>query len=564
VSDVLSGAIPPGGTARAQTKASPPLDRADTSGYFGAAGAASGAQLGLTLGIVECGADLCADSSKDAGASAIAVFQPSTLPDTQTLYLIGDPASTVHPVEGLLVEDDQAAGDGPDGGVDWQLLARSTLTTPATITVDTFDVELAGLTTPSDSVRSSYIASAIAAAQSDVVCVTEIPFDRDKRVIASAALPKNGGNFGYSYYLASDLTTPPTSALTWSGATPATLMTSACASSTDALRALAGCAASSCVAGGGSGIDGGAFPGSPIVSASCLEARCLNEVASLISSDPVCTDCAMLYLVSGYDVSTMYDECGSDAQDPYGQFEYAGMNGTMILSRYPFARNRVGEDDTSAYLFPGSSFRRAALRANVQLDSSTTIDVYCAELTSPPGGWSVLTYTGLYASPDAGLYADEVSDDDGWRDERSLQARDLVDWVKSQSQGAPAVLAGEWNAGLAESKGDSGTPLLAASDPEVLRRFLDAGWVPAHPADHTTACTRCNGNPYQAGAPVTADGTLGVDTTTTFLLGFPASATIYETIWDVGVGDIPAITGMDGGPFPLSPDYPRRVQILRP
>ena len=98
----------------------------------------------MTLGIVMY------PQGSSPSTDAVAIFSPSSVPDTQTLYLIGDPINDVHPIQGLLVEDNIAMTPpaGIDGGADDVFLASSTLTTPPAITVDTFYAALWGETAP--------------------------------------------------------------------------------------------------------------------------------------------------------------------------------------------------------------------------------------------------------------------------------------------------------------------------------------------------------------------------------------------------------------------------------
>jgi hypothetical protein len=529
-----------------------PFTKTDSSGYVGGIDSGQAGQTGMTLGIVTF-------PQGSSSNKAVAIFSPSPIPDTQTLYFIGDPANNLHPLQGLLVEDDTAAaaaGTSPtDGGIDQQFLAKATLTTPPTITVDTFDVELYGLSAPNDSVRSGPIAAGIAARQTDVMCITEVDFDSDKKAIAAQA-----GNFPYSYWVATNVQTPPTNAAGWYNNTPAKITTAACNGSESGLAAVATCMASDCSTGKSASVDAG------VTSTACME-QCGNQIIEVLTTNPTCVDCMIFYLQSGINIDTMQTECGSDVNDPYGQFDYGGMNGTMVLSRIAFATNPDGSPQTEYFVFPGSNYHRLILRTTLQVDSATTMDVYCAQLVYPNNGSSVITYTGPYATPDAGLYPGEntATGDNGWRDEQSLQARDAIEWIQSQSGQKPAIVAGSWISSPGYTP-DGGAPVLDPYDPEVYAQFIKAGFAPAHPIGYKPSCEVCNTNPYAAGSPLTTDGTIGFDWTTTFLLNFPAASTLQETFWDTDPsGWTIQIPGMDAGtPFPMSPYYPRSVQILRP
>jgi hypothetical protein len=548
VSDLLLASPIAPGQVPAQGSGAEPLSKADSSGYVGGINSGNASQAGMTLGVVAY------PQPGPVSDTAVAIFQPSSVPDTQTLFVIGDPSNNVHPIQGLLVEDDSAAGTGStDAGVDQQFLAKATLTTPATILIDTFDVRLYGLQAPYGSIRAPLIAQALAARQTDVICVGEVDYETDKaNIVAMAA----NGNFPYAYWVTTNLQSVPSDSKGWYGTTPPLVTTAICAAEEDAgtLQALGTCA-TKCSSGSNDDPDAG------ITSIACLENDCVNQAVGFVK-DPACLDCVAYYMVDGYSIDLMEKECGTDSHVPYGQYSWLGQNGSLLLSRYPFAKTDAGADDTEYFLFPGSSYRRIILRARLQLDSVNQMDVYCAQFVSPDTGNEINQYAGFYATPDAGLYPTELTADNGWRDEDNLQARDTIEWIKSQSTTRPAIVAGIWSSSPGYAP-DGGAAILEPHDPEVFAQFTNAGFVVAHPANYTPDCSSCNTNPYNAGAPITTDGTIGFDFTAAFLYNFPNGSTLSDTFWN----NTPAewnVPVPDGGMFPLSMTYPQSVQILRP
>jgi hypothetical protein len=264
-------------------------------------------------------------------------------------------------------------------------------------------------------------------------------------------------------------------------------------------------------------------------------------------------------------IDTMIDQCGTNIHDPYGQYSWDGQNGSMILSHFPFAKDSKGKPMTDAFIFPGSNYRRVILHARLQLDANDQLDVFCGQFVSPDTGSTVLTYSGDYATPDAGLYAGESDDPGatGWRDEDSLQARYAIEFIKAKAGKRPAIAAGYWE--TAAQMGDAGgKPILAAHDIEVYDRLLAGGLVPAEPAGYTPDCSTCNDNPLQGS--VTTDGTIGYDITTTFLYNFPEASTLSETWWDRTPDQwvVPEDAGTPSGKIPMSGVYPHNVVVLRP
>jgi hypothetical protein len=553
VSGVLSNAPIAPGQATPQQPASPPLTAADASGYFGGIDSGQAGQSGMTLGIVMY-------PGGTPSTNAVAIFSPSSVPDTQTLYFIGDPSNDVHPLQGLLVEDDAAMAPAPiDGGADDVFLAASTPTTPPAITVDTFYAALWGETAPYDLERRQPIFDALSTHQSDVLCIGDMNFDSDKQAMVAAAVKT--GNYPYAYWVHTDITTPPTNSSDWYGNTPAKVTTAACASeyANGKLADSAKCA-SQCSSSTADPIDGG------VSSIVCLEGACTNTIVGDLAQDMVCMDCFLLYLQSFFDIDFSMQECGTDTNDPYGQYNWGGNNGELLLSAHPFATKPDGTPDVEAYIFPGTIFRRALLRAKVQINSDAKLDVYCGQFVYADKGLQVMSYDGLYATPDAGLYPTESTVDNGWRDEQSLQARDAIQWVAAQSGSNPAIIAGEWHT----SPGYP--PVLEAYEPEVFNQLVTASatntspWVPAHPTNYQQTCTYCNDNPYNA-APLTTDGTTGYDYMMTFLYNFSPNSVLSETIWDNQPGQWTIqFQGVDAGAasFPLSQFYGRSVQVLLP
>ena len=210
-------------------------------------------------------------------------------------------------------------------------------------------------------------------------------FDEDKKEMVQAALPANGGNYPSrtgSYHIQ----TAPTNSDAWNGKPPPLITTAACAAEQASGKlALAAACSYQCASIGPLSADGGS-PDAAVSSVTCLEAACTNTVVAAFNGDLVCQDCFLLYIQSFFPIAYAQQECGTDTHDPYGQYNWGGNNGELILSQHPIV-------SSEAYIFPGTIFRRALLHTVIQVNANTKLDVYCGQFVYADKGLQVMNYT---------------------------------------------------------------------------------------------------------------------------------------------------------------------------
>jgi len=185
------------------------------------------------------------------------------------------------------------------------------------------------------------------------------------------------------------------------------------------------------------------------------------------------------------------------------------------------------------------------LRAQVQLTPTEAYDVYCGNVTT---GQSQVPYSGAYGATNT-----------GWYDENALQIAKLVAEIPTRSGAAKAIVMGNFNTSEAYSDPNSGKPLVAALNPDLLatlrQTFAEAvpttnGFLPQ--------CNYCPTNPYNT--DITDAGTW---TDRIFLLNIPASKVVGASY---GFQDaVVPLAGADGGAAmaPLSNAWSYRAVISR-
>ncbi|HEY1697768.1 MAG TPA: hypothetical protein VGG39_36660 [Polyangiaceae bacterium] len=491
--------------------------------------------------------------STENGVNAAPVFQGATqalfvsptssVPDTQTLFVLGDSGDDLYPPRGLLCEDALTLGDAgasSSGGV----LASCQLSALPNLTVDTFNIALFGDDAPFEDDRRPAVLDAIARRPADVMCVLEANRDTDKAAIAAAAKAR----FPYAYYVTTDLDTPFSGQGTDDGGGETPTSGPPCPPSlASVVDGIIQCLAQSCST---TGDTSGYVPVED-----CMEHSCPDLFGQLLySADTTaltCGACLAYNVTSDTPLAQAETSCTTDSRQP---FAFQGMTPSMILSRYPLA-------NTQAYELPSTGWRRAGLYAQLQLEDQN-VDFYCAQLTSPLLA-GLVPYVGAYGTPDAGTTG-------GWEAEQDMQVRQVISWVQGITPpGGHAIIAGDWHAGLAASipAADGGAmPVLVDTAPEVLRALDQAyggPFVRAEPPGYAPSCEYCPApaNPY--------NGTIGAaDLTATFLLGFAPGSALADSFWGTDAGAV-TLTYLpfdpdDGPTGPLSPYYPRSVQILRP
>ena len=465
---------------------------------------------------------------------ALFAFTTPGDPDVQTLFAIGDSSDSNHPIRGLLCEDD------PHATGSTALLASCALTALPSLAVDTFNTSLYGADAPFNDARKSYVYNAIAGRSSDLMCLIETSGDYSG--IVSAAK----GTFPYSYFVKTDLDTTPTDPTDAKGNTPPAPTAPPCAGIDPAIvQSIYQCIAQDCTT---TNDEAG-----QIATAGCLSGACAGPITQLYyqgTAQDACIDCILYYANSELSLATGHQACTSDPRQPFG---YEGMNGTLMLSRYPLT-------NTQAFILPGTGFRRAILYAQVVLEDQT-VDFFCGQLISPLVDGE-LPYVGNYG-------VDIPNQENGWEDEQDLQAQKAVAWIKSITQQTkhPTIIAGDWHATQGTPDDDGGAFVLAPQSPEVMALFdqsLGGAFVRAEPTPYADACEYCPSptNVYNSGSNVYPE-----DFTPMFLARFPASSTTDDTLWgQANVVPLPTIPyePAPASSGPISPYYGRLVHVLRP
>ncbi len=490
-----------------------------------------GAQLGLAI---------------SGSTSAFAIFGLLGSFDTdETVFAIGDPQNNGHPIRALECTDGRPAAGAPDAGQSG-LLAACTLTALPTLSVDTVNAALYGAAASFEVQRRAAVYAAIAARQSDVMCLAEVDTQADKDGIIAAAKAW----FPYSYYITTDLSTQPSDPTQEDGGTPAVSTTPPCGPvDPTKVQNIFKCTATHCSEDGGLG--------SPIVTDSCLGAECTLPFAQIYEDslqDDECFDCIIDYLTS---FSTLTEAQTACTTDPHQGMAFTGQSPGMILSHYPLA-------NTDSIVLPSTNWRRQVLYAEVQLPDAP-VDFYCGQF-SPPAIDADQPYDGYYGADKTTNLADGgVAIENGYEDEQNVQVKRLIAYVtqKSKATGRPAIISGFWDSSVLASDAQ-GNVLTNASSPEVMQAMdsqYGGPFMRADPQGYQAFCDECPQNPYYPGE-------LPLDVQATFLFQYPPGSTTDESIW--GTDDTVPIVGNaynpapDGGVGPPFEVYPRNVRLVRP
>ena len=490
---LLGAPVPFGGVEPAGTK--PVAGSLDQNGYLTML--ASDYQLG---------------AAEDGTTKALLVASVSNKAAIYSLYAIGNAADPAHPVRGLFCDEGASAG----------VVSQCTLTPLSTLSIDVFNAGLYGANAPSEDARRPYIVDALAKRDSDVMCVVEVSRKSDRDQIAAAAA---SGAFKHAYAPQMDLGTPMTDPTTKDGVTPPPSTTSSCNGVDPAMvNDVYQCMIDNC----------SAKPGDPKSAisgdTSCLSSKCASKFLPLFGGDPSqqrCFDCIVTNASAYEPWDSGKQICTTEVRP---NLAFHGENPSMILSRFPIKQ-------TDVFVLPSTSFRRSVLYAEVEIEPGRTVDTYCAQLSSPFLD-DTLPYTGNYGT--------------SYDDEQKLQAQRLIAWVQSKSEGRPAIIAGDFHAGVAVAQG--ATKVLADLDPDVIKA-LRAAFVEAKAPQWKPTCTYCPNakNPYNGDF-------VGIAIEGVYLANFPELPTTDESIlFDTPV--VPLPTGTTGM---LSPSFGLNVRVIRP
>jgi hypothetical protein len=215
--------------------------------------------------------------------------------------------------------------------------------------------------------RRAAILEAIAADTSDVVCLSLVFRDSDKKAIAEAARAR----FPYSYWAPTHFDTVVTDVAGVHGVEPPPYTTPPCGpSSWPALDRALACLQSACDDGTGH-----------LTEVGCPTTRCLVELTTLGDADPRCAACS---------VTALADESFEDGrkqctENVRGDLAFRGQNGQLLLSRRPLR-------EASFHPFPTTSVRTGVVRASITAGTAP-LDVYC---TGAPIGYLAQYYAGPY------------------------------------------------------------------------------------------------------------------------------------------------------------------------
>lgn len=400
---------------------------------------------------------------------------------------------------------------------------------PQELTIDTFNVALAGAFIPFEAERRPYIADAIAASDADVLCLQEVWTQEDKERIREAAEE----TYPYSAFVEDDLDTDVDDPTDQQGEVPPEPTTAPCpdvdsgagVTIADQMNAAVDCVRDNC----------STMPGSEdgrTTSADCASSSCVGAVATLLFGDAEQQRCYAC-IATQLPTSTFADIRSSCENVINQDLAFDGQNGLMILSAHPLTT-------IEEWVLPGTWNRRTILNATVEVPNETELDVYCNHLTP------VFDASPINIYPYTGQYGEGMTDAGGWQAEQELQAQKLVDYVEETSGGRPAVIAGDFNSGKAYPSQDIGAEAVETLD------LLESAFILAYAADYTPQCTFCSTNPLTG-----TDSSVWIDHVLLYNLSEEAIVST-ERVFDENVVPV------DDTMVPLSDHFGLRARIVVP
>ncbi|MBW2215485.1 MAG: hypothetical protein JRF48_13930 [Deltaproteobacteria bacterium] len=203
---------------------------------------------------------------------------------------------------------------------------------PLDVVIDSFNVALAGAFIPFEAERRQPIADAIAASESDILCLQEVWTQADKEMIRDAALAA----YPHSAFFVDDLETPLDDATDQQGEVPPPPTGVPCpeveveqgVTIVDQMNDAVNCVQEFCSTTTPDDEDG------QTTSAGCASSNCVPTVAPLLFGDAQqqrCYACVITQLPTET-FGFMRNSC---ATDPKQDLAFRGDNGVMILSRHP-------------------------------------------------------------------------------------------------------------------------------------------------------------------------------------------------------------------------------------
>lgn len=345
------------------------------------------------------------------------------------------------------------------------------------VTVDTFNVALAGAFIPFEAERRQPIVDAIAAADADILCLQEVWEQSDKDLVEAGATD----TYPHVVSFEDDLDTEVNDPTDQNGEIPEAPDGVPCpdvepddpqtpegVTILDQMNAACDCLRDNCSTIEGS--DEGRT-----VSAECASSSCVGAVAPLLfGADPRQLRC-YASVITQLPTEKIGDIRTRSSSIENQDLAFRGQNGLMILSRYPLS-------NATNWVIPGTWNQRNILSATAQLPNGAELDVYCNHLTPIFDGGEINTfpYTGRYGLGETGPA--------GWQAEQELQAEKLVSRVAEISGTRPAVILGDFNAGR-----EFPPDIVAEGEPTM--DILESAFELAYTEDYEPLCTFCVSNP---------------------------------------------------------------------
>jgi hypothetical protein len=496
---------------------------------FGTVGVSTNAQLPSDGNGYEQISLLGGTLSMGAGPAGTTSVTISAVPvlngqDSYTAFAIGLPGDPSFPEELYVCDERQADG----------VLTQCANGGSTDVTVDVFDPYLWGPFAPLVPLRQPAVVAAIAALQSDVVCIPDAyPDAVDEAILAQAK-----ARFPYSVHFDDTLTTPiddPTGA---DGGIPAPPTEPPCGGGLDALlEPFLSCVEQYCASPIGD--DDASVMQEP---SACLTQNCSGPAEALVLGTDVqtlrCWTCALFSLQGTATIAQARSACTTDV---HAGLAFTGQSGTVVLSRYPIA-------NAEQWVLPATDWRSSIIRAPITLPGGKELDAYCMLLSDPVSSLTV-PYTGVYGNGKTDVTA--------WLAELTLQVQKVIAYVQRKSPGIPAVVAGEFYTGPAAS---DGTPSL---NPTAYQIFASA-FALAATSSGPPGCTFCANNPILSPPGSTPSDTNEL-TSYPLLANVPVTDVLSTSLelqtpfLDAGLTDAGAYI------VPLSPYYDYRATLhIRP
>ncbi len=196
----------------------------------------------------------------------------------------------------------------------------------------------------------------------------------------------------------------------------------------------------------------------------CGVNECTGEVEALAANDPQCAAAVFAQIGrSSSEIFELQDELLSGSQRA-GLFAFDGSSGTLLFSKFPLSNIQVLD-----FFDISTSSRRVALFATVT-SNGVSQNVGCTHLTSNLEG--LLPYTGSFGS---------------WEEEARAQAGNLVEFSEAYAGGNPVFLAGDFNCSLGNGQTGAGSDFASVCNTILGNGYRDL-------AAEQIPCSFCSSN----------------------------------------------------------------------